>query len=106
MTRRADDAKLARSPGRRYIPEIALTFPARMIGTLHAFTVSAEAAQTTWNARVRTLENGHALAVQSREVGMGNFRAVSRSLFCFVSEWLSKSEKRRWDELYTRCKAV
>jgi hypothetical protein len=49
--------------------------------------------------------NGHALAVQSREVGMGNFRAVSRSLFCF-SEWLSKSEKRRWDELYTRCKAV
>jgi hypothetical protein len=51
MTRRVDDAKLARSPGRRYIPEIAQPSSARMIGTLHAFTVSAVAAQTTWNAR-------------------------------------------------------
>jgi hypothetical protein len=69
-----------------------------MIGTLHAFTVSAEAAETTWNARVRTLQNGHALAVQSREMGMGNFRAVREIYFVFL-EWLSKSEKRRWDEL-------
>jgi hypothetical protein len=55
-----------------------------MIGTLHAFTVSALAAQTTWNARVRTLKNGHDLAVQTREDGMGSFRLFREIYFvCF-----------------------
>jgi hypothetical protein len=43
-----------------------------MIGTLHAFTVSAD------------------LAVQTGEEGMWNFKTVSLKSFLIFAEWLSR----------------
>jgi hypothetical protein len=51
-------------------------------------------AHTTWNARVRASDNGHDLAVQTREERMGTFNAVHTICFvcCRIAEYVYERE--------------
>lgn len=62
----------------QHIPEVNLPPLARMIGMLHAVTVSA----ADMEREGLRIEEGHDLAVATRAEGMCNFRTVSP--ICFL----------------------